>query len=121
VYVEAIEGAGGLCNGHCTVPCCVPGEDEVADAAPAPSALMPPPTASPIGVSNAFGFIGAGPDLRPQIKACAIQRNALVQHASRVGMSINCALCVRNCYQTLSRNVSSVLSSWAYTCPKVRI
>ena len=86
MYVGAIEGAGDadrLCNGHCTVPCGVLDVDKVADAAPAPSALMPPPIASPIGASNAFGFTGVGPDLRPQMKACAMQRNALVQYASR--------------------------------------
>jgi hypothetical protein len=48
-------------------------------------APTPPPIASPVRVSSAFGFIGAGPDLRPQMNACAMQRNARAQYASRVG------------------------------------
>ena len=71
------------CSGHCTVPSGVPDEDEVADAPPVPSAPTPPPTASPVRASSAFGFTGAGPDLRPQMNACTMQRNALVQYASR--------------------------------------
>ena len=62
-------------------------------------------------VSSAFGFNGAGPDLRPQMNACAMQRNARAQYASRVGKCVYCALCVRSCFQVLSRNASSVLSS----------
>jgi hypothetical protein len=72
---------------------------------------MPPPVASPVRVSSAFGFTGAGPDLRPQMNAYAMQRNALVQYASRVGKCVYWALCVRSCFQALSRNASSVLSS----------
>jgi hypothetical protein len=99
------------CSGHCTVPCEVPDEVEVADAPPVPSAPTPPPIASPVRVSSAFGFSGAGPDLRPQMNACAMQMNARAQYASRVGKCVYCALCVRSCFQALSRNASSVLSS----------
>jgi hypothetical protein len=87
------------CSGHCTVPCGVPDEEEDADAQPVPSAPTPPPIASPVRVSSACGFNGAGPDLRPQMNACAMQRNALAQYASRVGKCVYCALCVRSCLQ----------------------
>ena len=99
------------CSGHCTVPSGVQDEEEVAYAPPVPSAPTPPPIASPVRVSSAFGFTGAGPDSRPQMNACAMQRNALAQYASRVGKCVYCALCVRSYFQALSRNASSVLSS----------
>jgi hypothetical protein len=72
VYARAGGGTGDAampCSGHCTVPCGVPDEEEVADAPPAPSAPMPLPVASPDRVSSSFGFTGAGPDLRQQMNA----------------------------------------------------
>ena len=37
------------------------------------------------GTTSACARVCASPDLRPQMNACAMQRNALVQYASRVG------------------------------------
>ena len=79
---------GGYITGH--RHCGVPDEEEVADAPPMPSAPTPPPIASPVRVSSAFGFTGAGPDLRPQMNACTMQRNALVQYARQ--MRVLCTL-----------------------------
>jgi hypothetical protein len=117
-YTGAGGGTGDAAvpgNGHCTVPCGVPDAEEVADTPPAPSAPMPSPIASPVRVSSAFGFTGAGPDLRPQMNACVMQRNPRMQYASRVCKCVYWALCMRSCFQALSRKASSVLSSCAYT------